>query len=56
MAKTLEEDLADFLLGMQQRGSLNREYYKACFRLWEEVYGAKVVQKVRSLVKASWKD
>lgn len=54
MVKPLEEDLAEFLLGMRHRGTLSREYYRACFRLWAEIYGEMIAEKIRAKVKAGW--
>ena len=51
MAKSLEEHLADFLLGMYGHGTLSRSYYQACFRMWAETYGPVIAEKIRSIVK-----
>ena len=51
MAKPLEEHLAEFLLGMYNRGTLSRSYYQACFRTWSETYGPVIAEKIRTIVK-----
>lgn len=51
MAKSIKEDLAEFLIGMHSRGTLSRSYYQACFRLWTEIQGPVVAEKIRSMVK-----
>lgn len=56
MARSLEEDLTEFLLGMHHRGTLTKSYYLACLTFWSELYGEKVAAKVRVRVKvkAGW--
>lgn len=49
MKKAIEETLADYLLGLTQ-GSWTAAYHKACFEIWRETYGEKVVTKVAALV------
>ena len=49
MPRSLEEDLAEFVLGMQ-RGPGWRNYVQRCLAFWTEHYGAAVAEKVKSLI------
>lgn len=53
MAKSLVEDLADYLLGLQ-RGPWSQQYNRACLELWRTTYGEKVALQVESVVKERW--
>ena len=55
MARSLEEDLAEFVLGMQ-RGPGWRNYVNRCLEFWIEHYGAAVAEKVKSKINAGMKD
>lgn len=50
MAKSLEEDLADYLLSLAP-GPWMRGYYRECMAQWRQSYGEKTAQKVASIVK-----
>ena len=54
MPRSLEEDLAEFVLGMQ-RGPGWRNYVQRCLAFWTEHYGAAVAEKVKSLINARTK-
>ena len=54
MPRSLEEDLAEFVLGMQ-RGPGWRNYVNRCLEFWKEHYGEQVAEKVKSLINARMK-
>lgn len=54
MAKSLEEDLADYLLGLA-RGEWTKRYNQACLEMWREKYGNLVTDQVEKIVKEKWK-
>ena len=54
MPRSLEEDLAEFVLGMQ-RGPGWRNYVNRCLEFGKEHYGEQVAEKVRSLINARMK-
>ena len=54
MARSLEEDLAEFVLGMQ-RGPGWQNYVNRCLEFWKEHYGEPVAEKVKSLINARMK-
>lgn len=49
MSKSLPEDLAEFLLGLQQ-GSWTRQYVRECLELWKTTYSEKVSKQVEAIV------
>lgn len=55
MARSLEDDLAEFVLGMQ-RGPGWRNYVQRCLAFWTEHYGAAVAEKVKAKINARMKD
>ena len=54
MPRSLEEDLVDFVLGMQ-RGPGWRNYVQRCLEFWAEHYGVVVAEKVKSMINARMK-
>jgi len=54
MAKSIEEDLADYLLSLQ-RGGWTAAYNRACLKLWRETYGDRVAERVEAIVRQRWK-
>lgn len=55
MARPLEEDLAEFVLGMQ-RGPGWRAYVRECLVFWAQHYGEKTAEKAKSIINARMKD
>ena len=55
MPRSLEEDLAEFVLGMQ-RGPGWRNYVNRCLEFWKEHYGEPVAEKVKSLINTRMKE
>lgn len=54
MAKSLVEELADYLLGLQ-RGQWSQQYNRECLALWRTTYGEKVAHQVEAIVRERWK-
>ncbi len=55
MARSLEEDLAEFVLGMQ-RGPGWLNYVNRCLEFWKGHYGEAVAEKVSSMINSRMKD
>ena len=55
MPRSLEEDLAEFVLGMQ-RGPGWRNYVQRCLVFWKEHYGEAVAEKVKSMINTRMKE
>ena len=54
MAKSIEEHMAEYLLGLR-RGAWTKRYNQECLAMWGEQYGESVRLKVEKLVKERWK-
>lgn len=54
MAKSLEEHLADYLVGLA-RGSWTAQYNQDCLAMWQEKYGESFRMRVEKLARERWK-
>ena len=54
MPKPIEQDLADYLLGLA-RGPWTARYNRDCLALWRQMYGNLIATRVEAIVREKWK-